>query len=148
MNRKISRLLYLLLIIVFLPSCTFQNKNNSSGEENKIMVTSPEVLNSTSSEFVVKAWVNKSSNNEGKDFVVMGSLMKGGFTLGDVMMYASWSDPSAEEGVVHCDLYAHHGVGQCIAHTDQLTKGEYVPVAIKFEYQGHYYYGETGFTPE
>jgi len=148
MNRKIFRLLYLLLFIIILPSCTFLNKNNSSAEENKIVQTSPEVLNSTSDEFIVEAWVKKSSNNNGKDFVVMGSLLKDGFRLGDNMMYASWPDPSAEGGVVHCDLYAHHGVGQCIAHTDQLTQGEYVPVTIKFEYQGHYYYGETGFTPE
>ena len=148
MNHRILRLCYLLLFIIFLTSCTVLNNNNSSAEADKNVQITPLETNSTASEFVVKAWVDKSSNNNGKDFVVMASLLKGGFTLGDVMMYASWSDPSAEGGVVHCDLYAHHGVGQCIAHTDQLTRGEYVPVAIKFEYQGHYYYGETGFTPE
>jgi hypothetical protein len=133
---------------MILPSCTFLKKNNSSADENKIVQTSSPVPNSTSDEFVVKAWVNKSSNNNGKDFVVMGSLIKNGFTLGDVMMFASWPDPSAQGGVVQCELYAHHDVGQCVVLTDQLTPGEFVPVTIKFEYQGHYYYGETGFIPQ
>lgn len=132
---------------MILSSCTFLKKNTSA-DENKIVQKSAPVPNSTSAEFVVKAWVDKSSNNDGKDFVVMGSLIKNGFTLGDVMMFASWPDPFAEGGVAQCDLYAHHGVGQCVVLTDQLTAGEFVPVTIKFEYQGYYYYGETGFTPQ
>jgi hypothetical protein len=147
MTGKFLRLFCLSLFLVILSSCTSLNNEKSSADENTSLQTVPEKT-VTSTEFVVKAWVDKSSNNDGKDFVVMASLLKGSFTLGDVMMFASWPDPSADGGVVHCDLLSHHGVGQCVAHTDQLTKGEYVPVAIKFEYQGHYYYGETGFTPE
>ena len=147
MRCKIYRLL-LLSFFIFLTSCTVLNEKNTSVEENIQLQISPEAKEKPSEDFVVKGWTKKSTNNNGKDFIVAGSLIKNGFTLGDVMMFASWPDPSAEGGEVHCDLLAHHGVGQCIAHTEHLTKSLYVPVKLKFEYMGNYYYGETGFTPE
>ncbi len=147
MNRRNYWLLTLLLVSLLLTSCKESPGENQAPLQSNNPVSTQETVDKNGDIFIVEGWVIKSSFNDGKTIVVVASLLKNGFRLGDKNVRITWPDPSKDREIGSCDVFSHHGTAECIVITEHLTPGVYVPVTLKFELDGNYYYGETGFTP-
>ena len=149
MNRRNYWLLTLIIIIsLLLASCKDQTDDNQAQLQSYNQVSTLETVEKNGDIFIVEGWVIKSGFDEGKSVVVVASLLKNGFRLGDENVHITWPDPSKDRELGGCDVFSHHGTAECVVITEHLNPGEYVPVTIRFEFEGNYYYGKTGFIPE
>ncbi len=98
--------------------------------------------------YEVDVWVDNPTPARDKRVLVSGSLIKNGVHLNGPMM-ATWATKSAyERGVPDCLVSLNYQRSVCALQPEDFPSGVYVPVKVVIEYQGKYYTGETGFTPQ
>jgi len=98
--------------------------------------------------FEVHAWVDKPIPVQGEQITLFGNLRKNGVILGGMMMEANWPDENQERGRPNCYVLVIYQGGVCVIDTKGYPIGEYVPLVVKFVYDGQTFTGETGFTPK
>ncbi len=140
-------LLVLLIAGYFVISCSPQDEQLSVITATAVVKTPQEFVGNSSDVYKIEGWQLDSPVNNGKAIVFWGSIFRNGTILSGMPMHATWPDSTAERGIAQCDVQVGYGRGMCTIFTDHFTPGEFVPVSLKFEYNGKYYYGEFGFTP-
>jgi hypothetical protein len=140
------RWITLVVVSLFLVSCAPSTTIVPEQASPTTRPTYSEPLQPPQGQFEVVSWFDDPEPEHGSRVMLYGSLIKSGVTLGGMMMEATWPDENQARGVPNCRVQVIYGSGVCIIETADLPKGVYIPITLKFEYQGKTYQGQTGFT--
>jgi hypothetical protein len=144
----VRQLIWLVLIFVIISGCIPQATPEETPSIVPVTKPNPVVSSPSAGIMRVLAWVNNPTPTRGEQVIVYGSLLNYTVRLGGIMMQATWQDEAHQPGVPNCFVLVTYGRGVCVIETSQYPAGAYVPVHIRFDYNGEAYTGSTGFTPK
>ncbi len=65
-----------------------------------------------------------------------------------MMMQGIWEDSRHVPGTPNCFVLVNYARGKCLIEVNGFPVGVFVPVTVRFDYEGVIYTAETGFTPQ
>ena len=140
------RIFNLIFMVILLAGCT--TAPAQTRVPTSAPTTPPPVATPTSTDtFEYFAWVNKPEPKLGEWVTVNGSLIKNGAYLGSIPMWAFWPEEDGAHGVNSCVSQMAYQRGICGILVKGYPVDEYVPVTIRWEFDGRVFTTETGFTP-
>ena len=135
------RVLWLLLLMVILAACS------AVPVQTAIPVLTPSITLTPTDRYEVKARVDQKEPKPGQVVRMTGSLIKNGVYLNGIMMSGYWQQPDEDSPSQHCYELSIYQRGQCIIIVEGFPKDVFVPLQVKFIYNGLAFIAETGFTP-
>ena len=136
----------ILVVVLILCACSSQPGSVSARETLAVESPSPTATLPSTDTFAIDTWFWDTDPVQGERVTFYGCLVKNGLSLNGIMMDATWPDKNKELGMGSCHVMVNYQRGVCTIYTTGLPVGEYIPVTVKFNYQGVIYTKTTGFT--